>query len=118
MRRDALLVGPYVAAGIAFAIVINANPDDFTVVWFITLAAAIVVGWGMGKAGLRRLHVCVWLPWVIVLIGLPFGEASLPPGDSDVYPVSFYAVFAALPSMLAMLIAAGSRALYLRATAR
>jgi peptidoglycan/LPS O-acetylase OafA/YrhL len=112
VRRDALLIGLYVAAAIVFAIVVNADPDDSTPVFFVVLAAAIVAGWGFGKAGLRRLHVCVWLPWVVVLIGLPFGEAAFPADSSDTYPVAFYGVFAALPSMIAMLLTAGARALY------
>jgi uncharacterized membrane protein YjjB (DUF3815 family) len=52
--RALLLIGLYLAAGLAFAIAVDADPENFTVVFFVTLAAALVVGWGTGDAGVAR----------------------------------------------------------------
>jgi hypothetical protein len=113
--RGLLLIGLYIAAGLAFAIAVDADPENFTALFFVALATALAVGWGTGDAVWRGL--CLWLilPWAIVVLALPFGEASQTfNGGDDIYDVWAIALFAAIPAMIAMLIAAGARSLYER----
>jgi hypothetical protein len=113
--RWLLLIGLYIAAALAFVIAVDADPENFTVLWFVALASALVVGWGTGDAGRRGLWLWFLLPWAIVALGVPFGDASQTfNGGDDIYAVWTIAVFAAIPCMVAMLLAAGTRAVYER----
>jgi hypothetical protein len=115
VTRSALLIGLYMAAGIAFLVIVNADPNHFTVPFLVVVAAAIALGWGTGDLGRRGVLLWVLLPWITVLLALPFGDASkVLTGGDDIYPVWFYAAWPALAAMVAMLLAAGARNLYER----
>jgi hypothetical protein len=113
VARVVLLIALYLAAGIAFLIAVNADPENLVVLFFITVAAAAVVGWGTGRLGSRGLLLWVLLPWVIVPLGLPFG-GTIATGGDDYYEVAALAAIPALVSMVSMLLAAGARLLWER----
>ena len=109
-----LLIGLYLAAGIAFLIAVNADQQNFGIPFLVVVGAAIVLGWGTGDLGRRGFVLWVVLPWVFVLLGLPFGTTNRFTGGDDLSPVALMAVTPALVSMVAMLVAAGARNLYER----
>jgi len=110
VARVVLLIGLYFAAGIAFLIAVNADQQNFGIPFLVVVAAAIVLGWGTGDMGRRGLALWIVLPWVLVLLGLPFGTTNQFTGGDDLSPVALMAVTPALVSM----VAAGARSLYER----
>lgn len=115
MIRSALLLALYVAAAIAFVVIVDADPNHFTVPFFVVVAAAIALGWGTGDLGWRGVVLWLLLPWIIVVLAVPFGDASkVLTGGEDIYPVWLYAIWPALAAMVAMLLSAGARYLYER----
>lgn len=113
MTRVLLLIGLYLAAGIAFVSTISADLDGLLPLFFVTVAAAAVVGWGTGNLGWSGFWLWVLLPWVIVPLGLPFGE-TVDAGGDDSYSVAAPASIPAFFSMVLMLLGAGARTLYER----
>jgi hypothetical protein len=110
----AVLIGLYLAAGIAFLIAVNADEANGDIPFFALAAAALIVGWGTAKLGWRGLAVWVLMPGALVLLALPFGTTERYTGGECCVPVAASAVFAALASVVVMLVAAGGRALYER----
>jgi hypothetical protein len=110
----AILIGLYITAGIAFLVTVNADQENGDIPFLVVAAAAILLGWGTGNLGRRGLALWILLPWVLVLLGLPFGEANAYSSGDDLLPVAAIATFPALASVVLMLLAAGARSLYER----
>jgi uncharacterized membrane protein len=112
--RWVILIGLYIAAGIAFLVAVNADEQNGDIPSLVVAATAIVLGWGTGNLGRRGLALWILLPWVLVLLALPFGKANASTGGDDLLPVAVIAIFPALASVVLMLLAAGARSLYER----
>jgi hypothetical protein len=80
----------------------------------VLAAVAIVLGWGTGNLGWRGLALWIGLPWIVVLLGLPFETTNRFTGGDCCSAVSGMAVFPALASIALMLVGAGARNLYER----
>ena len=114
VARVGVLIGLYIAAGIAFLVAVNADQANGDIPFYVLAAAAIFLGWATGNLGWRWLPLWILLPWILVPLGLPFGKENANSGGDDLWPVAVVAIFAAFPSMVLMLLAAGARALYQR----
>jgi hypothetical protein len=114
VTRVVILIGLYIAAGIAFLVAVNADQDNFGIPFLVVVAAAIALGWGTGNAGWRGLWLWIVLPWILILLGLPFGTTNKFTGGDDLAPVALMALVPAPASMLSILLAAGARSLYER----
>jgi hypothetical protein len=111
--RTVLLIGAYVAAALAYVAAVDANPNNVAALFWVTIAVALIVGWGTGEAGWRGTWLWLALPWVIVPLALPFGDVSRTfTGGDDIYPVWFFAAPVSIFAMVAMLLGAGGRILY------
>jgi hypothetical protein len=110
-RHAAIGVAIYLAAGVAFLITVNADQDNFAIPFFVVVAAAIVAGWITGVAGWRGLWIGVVVPWLLVLLGLPFGQSNQFTGGDDLDAVALIALAPAVASMALMPLAAGLRIL-------
>jgi len=114
VTRAVILIGIYIVAGIAFLVTVNADQQNGDIPSLVVVAAAIVLGWGTGNLGRRGLALWILLPWVLVVLGLPFGKTNAFTGGDDLLPVAVIAIFPALASVVLMLLAAGARSLYER----
>jgi hypothetical protein len=112
--RLAPLIGVYIAAGIALLVPVNADQQNGDIPSLVVLASAVVVGWGTGNLGRRGLALWILLPWVLVLIALPFGTTNKFTGGDDLSPVALIAMYPASASVVLMLLGAGARTLYER----
>jgi hypothetical protein len=112
--RVATLIGIYLAAGIAFLVAVNADQANGDISFYVLAAAAILLGWGTGDLGWRGVPLWMLLPWILVPLGLPFGDVNAATGGDDLLPVAMIAAFPALASVVLMLVAAGARSLYER----
>lgn len=114
MARVVLLIGLYIAAGIAFLVALNADQANGDIPFYVLAAVALLVGWTTGNLGWRGLLLWILLPWILVPLGLPFGKENAYSGGDDLWPVAVVAIFPAFASMVLMLLAAGARNLYER----
>src|SRR5215207_7206812 len=112
MARVAVLIGLYLAVGIAFLIAVNADQANGDIPFYVLAAVAILLGWATGNLGWRGLPLWILLPWILVPLGLPFGRENAYSGGDDLWPVAVVAIFPAFASMVLMLLAAGARRLY------
>jgi hypothetical protein len=113
MLRWLGLIGLYLAAGVALLVAANADQGGSIFVPFLVLvAASVVLGWGTGRSGLASIWVWVLIPWLLIPLGLPFGDTNKFTGGDDTDAVALLAVVPALFSMLVILIAGGGRILY------
>jgi hypothetical protein len=114
VARVAILIGFYIAAGIAFLIAVNTDQANGDIPFYALAAAAILLGWATGNLGWRWLPLWFLLPWTLVPLGLPFGRENASTGGDDLWPVAVVAIFPAFATMILMLLAAGARVLYER----
>jgi hypothetical protein len=114
MTRWVILTLLYVSAALGWAAAVNADDANVDLALLAPVLAAIVIGAASGDAGRRGLWIWILLPWVIVPMGLPFGDTNKTTGGDDLLPVALFALVPALLAMLFMLIAAGARQLYER----
>lgn len=114
VTRTVVLIGLYLAAGIAFLVAVNADQANGDIPFYVLTAAAILLGWATGNVGRRGLPLWILLPWILVPLGLPFGDENAYSGGDDLWPVAAVAIFPAFTSMVLMLLAAGARSLYER----
>jgi hypothetical protein len=114
VARVAVLIGLYLAAGIAFLIAVNEDQNNFGIPFLVVAGAAIVFGLATANLGWRGLALWLTLPWVLVLLGLPFQTTNRYTGGECCDDVSAVAVVPTLASVLLMLLAGGARALYER----
>jgi hypothetical protein len=112
VARVALPIGLYIAAGLAFAISVNADQQNFAIAVLFVAVAAITSGWAVGNCGFRSLPGWILLPWIVVLVALPFGTTEKFTGGDDLSPVALVAVVPALLSTVLMALAAGARGAY------
>jgi uncharacterized membrane protein len=111
-RRIAIAIVLYLAAGMAFLVSVNADQQDFAVPFFVIAALAVMVGWVTGEAGLGYLWIGLVLPWILIPLGLPFGDTNKFTGGDGVTPVALMAVAPAFASVVLIPLAAGVRILY------
>jgi hypothetical protein len=102
----------YVVAGLAFVIAVNADQKNVGIAFLPVATAAIVFGWGLGRPGFRSLAGWILLPWILVLLGLPFGATDKFTGGDDLHAVALVAVVPALLSTVLMALGAGARSVY------
>ena len=114
MTRVGVLICLYLAAGIAFLIAVNEDQRNVAVPFAVMAAIAIVLGWGTSDLGWRGLALWIPLPWIVVLLGLPFETTNRFTGGDCCSEVSGVAVFPAFASVVLMLAGAGARELYER----
>jgi hypothetical protein len=110
--RWAIVIGFYVGAALAFVIATNADQQNGDIPLYIVPVSALAVGWVTGSAGWRGLRLWILLPWIVVPLALPFGDANKATGGDDLLPVALLAVFPAVIAMLFMLLGAGARGLH------
>jgi len=112
VARAAALIGVYLATGIAFVIAVNEDQDNFDVPFLAVAATAIVLGWTSGNWGWRGPVLWIMLPWVLVLLGLPFETTNKFTSGECCFEVYEVALFPALASVILMVLAGGSRIIY------
>jgi hypothetical protein len=108
----AVLIGVYLASGIAFLIAVNQDQQNFGIPFLVVAAAAIVFGWATGNVGWRGPVLWITLPWALVLLGLPFETTNRYTGGECCFEVSDVAIFPALASVVLMVLAGGARTVY------
>jgi hypothetical protein len=108
MRHGALSAALYIAAELAFVLLVNADQDSWLVASLILAAASVLLGWGLvGGTGIKGW---AWLaiPLTLIPLALPFGD----PNQSGDSPVALLAVVPAAVSILLIAMAAGGRHLF------
>jgi hypothetical protein len=104
----------YLIAGTVGLVVANGDQDNVLALWALVAVPALALGWIAGGAGWATVVPWLLLPWVLLLVALPYGDADKFTGGDDTHPVAVLAVFPAIFSMLLMLIAVAGRRAYER----
>jgi hypothetical protein len=107
-----VLVGLYVGAAVAAVVIVNGDQGDAPAAACLVGAAGLALGWGTGSG---------WgavVPWLLIPLALPFGDANQVAGGGDAYLVALLAAVSAAISTVLIMAAAGTRILYNRHRSR
>jgi hypothetical protein len=112
--RWLVFAGLYIAAALAFVLVVNADQRNGFAPTLALAVAAVALGWASGARGGAALVTSALIPLVLVPLALPFGDVNKYTGGDDLHPVAVIAVAPIVGSVLLVLMAGATRRLYER----
>jgi hypothetical protein len=114
MNRSAVAGGVYLAAGALGLVIANGDQNNVIALWALVAVPALALGWIAGGGGWAAVVPWLLLPWLLLLVALPFGDANKFTGGDDTDPLTLLVIFPAVLSMLLIVIAAAGRRGYER----
>jgi hypothetical protein len=109
MNRSAVAGAVYLVAGTLGLVVANGDQNNVIALWALVAVPALTLGWIAGGGGWAAVVPWVLLPWLLLLVALPFGDADKFTGGDDTDPMTALVVGPIVLSMLLILIAAAGR---------
>lgn len=105
--RLVALAGIYLAVGFAAIVVINGDAQNGDAFVWVLAVVALALGFEMRPT--RHRWTCFVVPFLLLLMALPFGEANKVTGADDVHLVSTYLILPVTLSLLAIALGAALR---------
>lgn len=104
----------YLIAGTVGVVITNGDQDNVLALWGLAALPALALGWIAGDRGWGAVLPWLLVPWLLLLLALPFGDANKFTGGDDTDPLTLLVAFPVVLSMLLIPVAAAGRRGYER----
>lgn len=114
MNGSVVVAVVFLVAGAVGLVIANGDQANLLPLYGLVTVPAFALGWIAGGSGWGAALPWLLVPWLLLLLALPFGDANKVTGGDDLYPLTVLVAFPAVLSMLLILVAAAGRRGYER----